>query len=50
MYFLATSDEVISGPYFNIDQAYVARFKLHPIEQQSIKIYTLNGQFDLEEV
>ena len=50
MYFLASNGEVISGPYFTMEQAYRAKIEKHPLMQPLLKIYKSNGKFDLEEV
>ena len=48
MYFLAMGDDVISGPYFNLEQAYEAKQKVHPVSNPLVRIVKFNtcGQFD----
>ena len=50
MYFIATSDEVIAGPFFTLEQAFTRKENLNPLFRPLTKIVKLDGQFELVEV
>lgn len=50
LYFLATSNEVVAGPFFTVDQAINAKNDFIPVYRELLRVVKIDGQFDLVEI